>query len=143
MLSYVHLKNIYIEQILRWYIKIRKIIFSMPLIRAVWWSVLWHREMWLLCGDQQACSYISYKIGGDCSSHYCLYTRSWKWLWVNAHNRMNHIKCSMMSLAFGGNKKTLLNEKDSSSLTFEKKCIVMCKRIVIWAYCGYLDDKVD
>lgn len=49
----------------------------------------------------------------------------------------------MMSLAFGGNKKTLLNEKDSSSLTFEKKCIVMCKRIVIWAYCGYLDDKVD
>lgn len=48
-----------------------------------------------------------------------------------------------MPLAFGGNKDTLLHEKDSSPLTFEKECLVMWKGIVTWAQCGHLDDKVD
>lgn len=56
---------------------------------------------------------------------------------------MNHFKCSMMSLAFGGNKETLLDEKDSSPLTFEKKQIAMWKDIVTWAHCGHLDNKTD
>lgn len=42
---------------------------------------------------------------------------------------MNHIKCTMMSLAFGVIRETKLNEKDPSSLTFEKKHA--CGRILL------------
>lgn len=43
---------------------------------------------------------------------------------------MNHNKCTMMSLAFGVIRETKLNEKDPSSLTFEKKH-ACCGRILL------------
>lgn len=39
----------------------------------------------------------------------------------------------MMSLVFGGSKKTLLNEKDPCLLTFENKHVVRRKGIITWA----------
>ena len=43
---------------------------------------------------------------------------------------MNHIKCTMMSLAFGVIRETEFNEKDPNSLTFEKKH-AFCGRMLL------------
>lgn len=59
---------------------------------------------------------------------------------------MNCITCSMMSLAFGGNKETLLNEKDKCT-DFWKE--MLCRRELLpghmWppTWQGALDNKVS